>query len=82
MHWDSITLPMQEKKKKAAFKTTSTLFFPQAVYPSGWWSATIAGKNDIHLIRDTDAKKPDFKTSYYNYAIHLAAFATPNFLIK
>ena len=81
LHWQSITLPMQLAMKKSHFKTISTLFFPQPVYPCGWWSATIAGKNDIHLARAAEAKKPSFKTDYYNYDIHLAAFTKPNFLI-
>lgn len=79
-HWESITLPMKNEMKAAGFMQTQTLFFPQPVYPTGWWSATIASKHDIHLVRDTDAKKHIFDTKYYNYDIHLAAFATPTFL--
>ena len=30
--------------KAAGFSTLRTLFFPQAIYPSGWWSATMAKK--------------------------------------
>jgi len=79
-HWESITLPMKNEMKAASFMHTQTLFFPQPVYPTGWWSATLAAKNDIHLVRDADAKKLLFDTQYYNYDIHLAAFATPTFL--
>ena len=79
-HWDSITLPMQKEMQAANFKQTRTLFFPQPVYPTGWWSATMAAKNDIHLVRDKDAKQLVFDTQYYNYDIHLAAFAMPAFL--
>lgn len=79
-HWDSITLPMQNEMKAANFKQCKTLFFPLPVYPTGWWSATMAAKNDIHLVRDADAKQLTFNTQYYNYDIHLAAFATPAFL--
>ncbi|RCL46198.1 MAG: polyamine aminopropyltransferase [Candidatus Thioglobus sp.] len=81
LHWQSISLPMQAAMKQAHFKSTRSLFFPQPVYPSGWWSATIAAREDIHLVRDAEAKNPPFKTDYYNYGIHLAAFSTPNFLI-
>ena len=80
IHWKSITKPMRDKMKASGFNQVKTLFFPQPVYPSGWWSATMAAKHDIHLVRDKDAKKLDFETKYYNYDIHLAAFATPNFL--
>ena len=80
IHWQSITLPMRAEMQSAGFSQIKTLFFPQPVYPSGWWSATIAVKNDLHLVRDIDAKNLDFDTKYYNYAIHLSAFAMPNFL--
>ena len=80
LHWESITHPMRIEMKSAGFNQTNTLFFPQPVYPSGWWSATIAAKNNIHLVRDKDARQLAFNTNYYNYDIHLAAFATPGFL--
>ena len=79
-HWESITQPMRREMKAAGFQQTKTLFFPLPVYPTGWWSATMAAKNDIHLVRDIEAKQLNFETQYYNYDIHLAAFATPNFL--
>lgn len=80
LHWESITKPMCNEMSVAGFNQIGTLFFPQPVYPSGWWSATMAAKNDIHLVRDKDAKQLDFDTKYYNYDIHLASFALPNFL--
>ncbi len=79
-HWESITKPMHHEMQAAGFKQTKTLFFPQPVYPTGWWSATMAAKNDIHLVRDHDAKQLNFDTKYYNYDIHLSAFAMPSFL--
>ena len=79
-HWENITVPMKNEMLAAKFKQTKTLFFPQPVYPTGWWSATMAAKNDIHLVRDRDAKHLSFNTQYYNYDTHLAAFAMPNFL--
>lgn len=80
IHWQSITQPMHTKMQSAGFTQTETLFFPVPVYPTGWWSATMATKNDLHLVRDTDAKNLEFDTKYYNYAIHLSAFAMPSFL--
>ena len=80
VHWESITKPMHKEMQSAGFYQTKTLFFPQPVYPTGWWSATIASKNDLHLIRDSDAKNFVFETKYYNYDIHLSAFALPSFL--
>ena len=80
VHWDSITQPMHAEMQSAGFEQTKTLFFPVPVYPTGWWSATMAAKNDIHLVRDTDAKNLGFDTKYYNYDVHLSAFAKPTFL--
>ncbi len=76
-HWQSITQPMHHEMRAAGFSHTRTIFFPLPVYPTGWWSATIAAKNTIHLARD---KQLDFATQYYNYDIHNAAFAMPEFL--
>ena len=80
IHWQSITLPMRSEMRLAGFAHNETLFFPQPVYPTGWWSATIAAKKDLHLVRDNDAKNLSFETNYYNYAIHLSAFAMPSLL--
>lgn len=80
IHWQTITLPMREAIKASGFRQINTLSFPQPVYPTGWWSATMAAKNDIHLVRDRDLKNHSLDTRYYNYDIHLAAFATPSFM--
>jgi spermidine synthase len=80
LHWQSITRPMREEMRAGGFNGIKTLMFPQPVYPSGWWSATMAAKKDIHLIRDREARNLAFTTQYYNYDIHLAAFATPEFM--
>lgn len=80
VHWESITQPMHAEMQSAGFAKTKTLFFPVPVYPTGWWSATMATKNGLHLVRDTDAKNFSFETKYYNYAVHLSAFAMPSFL--
>lgn len=80
VNWETITSPMHNEMHAAKFNQTKSLFFPQPVYPTGWWSATMAAKNDIHLIRDIDASNLSFDTKYYNYDIHLGAFAVPSFL--
>lgn len=82
LHWQSISTAMQDEMKKASFKHIAPLFFPQPVYPSGWWSATLASRSHLDLIRDKQARELSFETRYYNYSIHLAAFAKPNFLIE
>lgn len=79
IHWDTITQPMQQEMRAAGFKDAQTLFFPLPIYPTGWWSATLAA-NELSLVRDKQAKQLDFETKYYNYEIHLGAFSTPSFL--
>lgn len=80
LHMDIITA-MHKAMKQAGFQTTLTLNFPQCVYPSGWWSATMAGKSTaLTTIRESDISKRDFTTRYYNLAIHHAAMAYPAFL--
>lgn len=75
-----LILSVQKSFKAAGFRDVATLFFPQCTYPSGWWSATMAGK-DITLanFRVQDATKT-FATRYYNRDIHAAALASPEFL--
>lgn len=68
-------LAMQE----AGFGTTQTVNFPQPVYPSGWWSAIIAGKGDaLPAIRDTEPALGELH--YYSRAIHEAALVVPPFV--
>ena len=82
LHWQSISLPMQTEMAKASFSHISPIFFPQPVYPSGWWSATLASQSKLHPVRAKQAQNMPFDTRYYNASIHLAAFAQPNFLRK
>ena len=64
----------------SGFTSTATLSFPQPCYPSGWWSATMAGKLlEVRKFRTTDAEQKFFKTHYYNAAIHNAALSFPVF---
>lgn len=70
---------MQDALTNAGFAATQTLFFPQCVYPSGWWSATLAAKHAFSGFRETDAAQKTFETLYYNAAIHQAALAQPEF---
>jgi spermidine synthase len=71
---------MYRQLGEAGFDTVRTLFFPQPIYPTGWWSATLGGKaNDLGGFRRADAERRPFATRYYNAAIHEAAFAEPEF---
>jgi spermidine synthase len=83
VHAESIIYPMHATMRDAGFGASKTLFFPLPIYPTGWWSATIAGKqNRIEFVRKADAEKQAFTTDYYNSAIHEAAFVEPDFFRK
>lgn len=76
----NILRDMYGAMKDAGFQSQSTLFFPQSVYPSGWWSATMATRSgDLTLFRQSDAENKTFETDYYNAAIHQGALAKPEF---
>lgn len=65
---------MREAMLNAGFKHCHTFDFPQPIYPSGWWSATIASKQDkLPEFRDAAIKARNFDTKYYCYAVQLAA---------
>lgn len=70
---------MHHTMRGAGFATTRTLFFPQFIYPSGWWSGTMAGKGSLDQFREEDARQRPFATTYYNPEVHRAAFAAPEF---
>lgn len=74
--------PMRKAKKNAGFKAVHSLFFPQPVYPSGWWSATVASQSSLMEPREQDIASKSFQTRYYNIDIHKAAFAVPNFFAE
>jgi spermidine synthase len=64
----------------SGFAQVQTLQFPQCIYPSGWWSATMASKHsEIARFRRQDAQQKPFETQYYNADIHQAALTQPEF---
>lgn len=77
----TILSQMRQAIRRAGFPHLATVNFPQAVYPSGWWSATMACKDrPIHFARRTECETKPFATRYYNAEIHQAAFAVPEFM--
>jgi spermidine synthase len=67
----------------AGFADVKSLFFPQPVYPSGWWSATLARKDQVIAgFRVEDVEHRPFVTRYYNADIHRAALAQPEFFLR
>ncbi|TAN65651.1 MAG: polyamine aminopropyltransferase [Methylobacter sp.] len=73
---------MRDAMSNAGLSYLQTLFFPQCLYPSGWWSATIASKGDLSKFREADSANKPFDTTYYNVDIHKAALAQPEFVKK
>ena len=70
---------MHAAMKQAGFVETTLLHFPQVIYPSGWWSGSLAFKragSKVERLDQADA----LDTQYYNRELHRAAFALPNFV--
>jgi len=65
--------------KRAGFAATHLISFPQPSYPTGWWSATLAARDDLALAMPP-TEDADFHTEYYTSAMHHAAFAQPAFM--
>lgn len=64
----------------AGFDHVRTLGFPQATYPSGWWSATMARRGGgLDDFREADARARAFETLYYTADVHRGALAMPAF---
>ncbi len=78
LHLDLIR-SMQAALHAAGFAQTRTLPFPQPVYPSGWWSITLAAKQAGSIDEFRDGPRT-FATRYYNAAIHRGALTPPEFM--
>jgi spermidine synthase len=77
----SLIQEMHAAMKDAGFKQTHLLHFPQPIYPSGWWSASIACKKKGKLAERLDARAlKALRTEYYNAETHRGAFAVPGFV--
>lgn len=71
---------MVDDLRTAGFADLETLFFPQPIYPSGWWSATLASRDQpMPAFRAEAVDQRPFATHYYNADIHRAALAQPEF---
>lgn len=72
---------MRAAMAEAGFTARATLTFPQPVYPSGWWSATMARKDaNLNGFRETAAERRPFETRYYSVETHRGALALPPFM--
>ena len=72
---------MYQAMKEAGFTNMATLQFPQSVYPSGWWSATMAGKDiNVSKFRQDTAASKSFSTKFYSHDMHLAGLTLPPYV--
>lgn len=80
VHLDLIRA-MRAAMRTAGFQAVKTLSFPQPIYPTGWWSCTMARKGaDLAGFRERGAATKQFATRYYNAEMHKAALALPEFV--
>jgi spermidine synthase len=77
---EDLIMDMHSTMRSAGFSQTQTFYFPQCLYPSGWWSGTMASKGGLDGFREVVAREAPFESRYYNTDIHKAAFATPSFM--
>jgi len=81
LHTHTIIAKAHQDMKSAGFNQTVTMPFPQPVYPSGWWSATMASRTTpLTRFRETDVSTRSFTTEYYNETTHQGALAQPEFM--
>jgi len=80
-HSDSIIKNIHVDMAAAGATSSHTFQFPQVIYPSGWWSCTLACKGgEATDFRIDDAVNKAFRTEYYNADIHAAGIALPEFM--
>ena len=72
---------VQDSLRAEGFAATQLLHFPQPVYPSGWWSATLARKSaaEPQAVAARVAELAS-QTRYFNPGTLQGALAMPNFV--
>ncbi|HDZ47759.1 hypothetical protein LCGC14_0107440 [marine sediment metagenome] len=82
-HSGSIIRELRNDMQAAGFDSVATLPFPQPVYPSGWWSVTLAGKGtDVTTFREQAAANHTLPLEYYSVEAHRGALVLPPFMRK
>ncbi|MGQ0697171.1 MAG: polyamine aminopropyltransferase [Panacagrimonas sp.] len=72
---------MHTAMRDAGFARTHLLHFPQPIYPSGWWSGSIATKTTVPLVERLETSAiAALEARYYNADTHRAAFALPTYV--
>jgi len=74
---------MRAEMKSAGFEQLRTYQFCQPTYPTGWWSATLAGIGvELADFREQDARELPFAGLYYSADMHRASMAMPPFIAR
>ncbi|MCH4811919.1 polyamine aminopropyltransferase [Vreelandella neptunia] len=82
-HSGTIIRELRNDMLEAGFDSVATLPFPQPVYPSGWWSVTLAGKaTDVNAFREQAATSHTLPLEYYSVDAHRGALVLPPFMRK
>lgn len=77
----SLLQEMHAAMRDAGFADSRLLHFPQPVYPSGWWSASLAAPTGRVPVQPRSAVAAEAVTGrYYSASTHTAAFALPPFV--
>lgn len=65
---------MRQAMQQAQLSHVLTIPFPQMVYPSGWWTVTLASRQpQFAKFRRDDALWKKLQTKYYHFPLHEAA---------
>lgn len=76
-----LIVEMHTAMRDAGFARTHLFHYPQVIYPSGWWSGSIATKTTAPLLeRLDDTAIAALDAKFYNAQTHRAAFALPTFV--
>ena len=75
-----LIVSMHSAMQEVGFAASHVLSFPQPVYPTGWWSASLAQRDAGPLQQPGGTDAMDMH--YYTPQMHSAAFAQPAFLQK
>jgi spermidine synthase len=82
LHLDLITA-MHAALREVGFMQTQLISFPQPIYPSGWWSGSLAAKSAAPLRpRLGSVNVGQLQTKYYSANMHRAAVTTPPFIAQ
>jgi spermidine synthase len=82
LHLDLIT-EMHAAMREVGFAQTQLISFPQPIYPSGWWSASLAARRPGPLQpRFGAVNVGQLGTKYYSAEIHRGAVAPAPFIAR